>query len=131
MAALVTLRDNVRGAISAEPRQSGPLQRPLCAGARRAAGAAREGTVPQFTHRNQGGILSADAADKRRTHAEARIDAARHPWTKFLKTAEWLVSELQNQAVDDPATAKASAESLYTQTRQFAETLNKQAKGDS
>lgn len=73
--------------------------------------------------------MSADAADKRRTHAEARIGEARHPWTKFLKTAEWLVSELKHQALADPETARTNAESLYTQTRKFAETLNRQAKG--
>jgi hypothetical protein len=99
------------------------------AGARRAARAAREGTVPRLTLCNQGEFLSAaDSIDKRRAHAESRIASARDPWSKFLKTAEWLASELKHQALRDPEAARKSAESLAQQTRSFAGKLNEQAR---
>lgn len=129
MTTVVTLCDTREGRFGAHMPQEAVYGGPQRAGARRAAGAAREGTLPQITQRNQGGTLSAqDSVDKRRAHAESRVSQARQPWTKFLKTAEWLASELKHQALRDPESARVSAESLYAQAWQFAETLNKQAK---
>lgn len=73
-------------------------------------------------------MSAVDSIKKRRLHAESRIESAREPWTRFLKSAEWLVAELKHQALRDPDAARKSAESLAQQARAFAETLNEQAR---
>ncbi|MER7361975.1 hypothetical protein [Nonomuraea wenchangensis] len=125
----VTVRERRMGRQRLSGRPMPSRRGALRAGARRAARAAREETVSRITQRNQGELLSAaDSIDKRRAHAESRIASARDPWAKFLKTAEWLASELKHQALRDPEAARKSAESLAQQTRSFAVKLNKQAR---
>ncbi|TDD15055.1 hypothetical protein [Nonomuraea diastatica] len=91
------------------------------AGAPRAARGAHEGHRNTLTLRDQGGAV---AASNRRRYAEKRIAAARHPWTEFLRAADWLTSELKQLAEHDPGRAASIATDLRTQTRAMAEKLN-------
>ncbi|WP_378786650.1 hypothetical protein ACFMQL_20705 [Nonomuraea fastidiosa] len=64
------------------------------------------------------------SASNRLAYAERRIADARHPWTEFLRAAEWLASEIKQLAEHDPSRAASIAADLREQAKKMAEKLN-------
>ncbi|WP_336214880.1 hypothetical protein [Nonomuraea sp. LPB2021202275-12-8] len=117
----MTVRDHVAVGVPLQGGDSPFEQGAQRVGAPRAARGAREGHRNTLTAGDQGGAV---AASNRRRYAEQRIASARHPWTEFLRAAEWLTSELKQLAQHDPQRAASIATDLRTQTHAMAAKLN-------